>query len=434
MKRSGRWQKSRLCLCWSWQGDSSWLHAFPEEHRLLYLHFCSETDLHGNDRCCWISADCATPCRRSWEHCHPQLLNPKLGSACGKLTQCSSLRRFVLSAASCPVVMSFVSSRLNSRCWLRSRTPSRLASPGLWALPVLVAPLLLPTLVHPRLPLSMQRPQRLRWCLRPVTRWQPLCCALRLSGLHPLGPALAPVLLRPCPNVHRVHRVAVPALPLACVDRLLSRSRDWLRTWPPRVAHRSRLPSCAFPASLALSTLPQSGRSHLSTPLDPLHPLLRSPRPLVSRSLRLTPTTYGTHSSTHTASPHLLVAPRPPSPSRPKPLELVGLLATSVVVSAKPPSAPCGGTFDLFPLLFCALLPGAASLVGSFWARAHFRGSCGCVGPCGPLLRLLSSTWALSSVVGAGSGVANSSASLKIWRTKVPRMCGWYANVWYEHY
>ena len=69
------------------QGGSSWLHAFPEEHRLLYLHCCSVTDLHGNVRCCWISADCATPCRRSWEQCHPQLLNLKLGSACGKLTQ-----------------------------------------------------------------------------------------------------------------------------------------------------------------------------------------------------------------------------------------------------------------------------------------------------------------------------------------------------------
>ena len=124
--------------------------------------------------------------------------------------------------------------------------------------------------------------------------------------------------------------------------------------------------------------------------------------------------TNGTHSSTHTASPHLLVAPRPPSPSRPKPLQLVGVLATSVVVvSAKPPSAPCGGTFELLPLLFRALLPGAASLVGSFWTRAYFRGSCRIVGPCGLLLRLLSSTRALSSVVGAGSGVANSSASLK---------------------
>ena len=137
------------------------------------------------------------------------------------------------------------------------------------------------------------------------------------------------------------------------------------------------------------------------------------------RSLRPTPTTNGTHSLTHTASPNLLVAPRPPSPSRPTPLGLVGVLATSVVVvSAKPPSAPCGGTFDLFPLLFCALLPGAASLfVGSSWARAHFRGSCGSVGRCGSLLRLLSSTWALSSVVDVGSGVANSSASLKMWRS-----------------
>ena len=134
------------------------------------------------------------------------------------------------------VVMSCVSLRLNSRCWLRSRTPSRLASPGLWALLVLVAPLLLPMLVHPQLPLLPQRPQPLRWCLRPVTRWQPPCCAPRLSGLHPLEPALAHVLLRRCPNVHRV---AVPASPLACVDRLLSLSRDWLRAWPPRVAHKA---------------------------------------------------------------------------------------------------------------------------------------------------------------------------------------------------
>ena len=67
-----------------------------------------------------------------------------------------------------------------------------------------------------------------------------------------LRAALAPVLLRHCPNVHRV---AVPASPLACVDRLLSRSRDWSRAWPPRVAHRSRLLSCAFDASLALFRL-----------------------------------------------------------------------------------------------------------------------------------------------------------------------------------
>ena len=115
-----------------------------------------------------------------------------------------------------------------------------------------------------------------RWCLRPVTRWQPPYCAPRLSGLHPLAPALAHVLLRRCPNVHRV---AVPASPLACVDRLLSLSRDWLRAWPPRVAHRSRLLSCAFPASHALSTLLQSALSHLSTPLGlcTLRPGLRGP-------------------------------------------------------------------------------------------------------------------------------------------------------------
>ena len=106
--------------------------------------------------------------------------------------------------------------------------------------------------------------QRLRWCPRPATRSQRLCCAQRLSRPLPLGLALAPVPLRRCPNVHRV---AVPAPPLACVVRLLSRSRDWSRAWPPSVAHQSRLPSCAFPASLALSTLLQSARSHLSTPL-----------------------------------------------------------------------------------------------------------------------------------------------------------------------
>ena len=50
MKESGRWQRSRLCVHWSWQGDSDWLHAFPEEHHLLCLHFYSETDLHGNVR------------------------------------------------------------------------------------------------------------------------------------------------------------------------------------------------------------------------------------------------------------------------------------------------------------------------------------------------------------------------------------------------
>ena len=210
-------------------------------------------------------------------------------------------------SASCLVAMSCVSLQLNSRCRPRFRTPSRSASPGSWAPLVLVAPLLLPMLAHPQL---LQPPQRLRWCPRPAKRWRPLCCALRLSGLPPLGLALAPVPLRRCPNVLHVHRVAAPAPPLACVVRLLSRSRDWSRAWPPSVAHQSRLPSCAFPASLALSTLLQ-------------HPQPRPPRRHVLRRLRPTPMMTGTLSSTHTASPRLL-APRPPSPSRLTPLELVG--------------------------------------------------------------------------------------------------------------
>ena len=95
-------------------------------------------------------------------------------------------------SASCPVAMSCASLQLNSRCWLRLRTPSRSASPGLWAPLVLVAPLVLPTLAHPQFP---QRPQRLRWCLRLATRLQRPCCAPRLSRLLPLGLALAPA---PC--------------------------------------------------------------------------------------------------------------------------------------------------------------------------------------------------------------------------------------------
>ena len=80
-----------------------------------------------------------------------------------------------------------------------------------------------------------------------------------------------------------------------------------------------------------------------------------------------TPMMTGTLSSTNTASPRLLVAPRPPSPSRPTPLELVGVLATSVAVaSAKPPSAPCGGKFDVLSPAWRRWL-----WVWS-WTRAHF--------------------------------------------------------------
>ena len=88
--------------------------------------------------------------------------------------------------------MSCVSLRLNSRCWLRSRTPSRLASPGLWALLVLVAPLLLPMLVHPQLPLLTQRPQRLR-CAFAQSRGGSFSAALRVSqGCIPSDPHSLP--------------------------------------------------------------------------------------------------------------------------------------------------------------------------------------------------------------------------------------------------
>ena len=110
------------------------------------------------------------------------------------------------------------------------------------------------------------------------------------------------------------------------------------------------------------------------------------------------------------------------------PLELVGVLATSVAVgSAKPPSAPCGGTVDVFP---------SAASRASVW-----RGFAGgfALGTC-MLSRVTSNCWslrsspaapgfgALSGVVGAGFGVAISSASLETWRsptsaTPLPGYC-----------
>ena len=101
-----------------------------------------------------------------------------------------------------------------------------------------------------------QRPQRLLQRPRPVVRWRPLCCAPRLFG-HPLpGRALALALLRRCPNVLHGHRVAAPVLLPVCVALMPSRSRDWSRAWPPRLAHHSRLTSCASHALLALFVLP----------------------------------------------------------------------------------------------------------------------------------------------------------------------------------
>ena len=248
--------------------------------------------------------------------------------------------------------MSCASLQLNSRCWLRLRTPSRLASRGLWAPQDLVA-------LQPPLKLALRLllwpPQRPR-CRRPVIRLLRPCCARQPSRLPPLGLAPAPGLQRRCPSVHRVHRVAAPAPLLACVERSLWRPRDWSRAWLPSVAHQSLLPSCASPASLALSTPPQLAHRHLQKSPRPLHPRRRPPSPPVLRRPRPTPMTTGTLSSTLTASPRLWVAPRPPKPSRPTPLVLVGGLATSVAVAnARLPSAPCGGKFDR------TLLPSACS-------------------------------------------------------------------------
>ena len=328
-----------------------------------------------------------------------------------------SLWRIVLSASSCPAVMSFASSRPSFQCWPRSRTPSQWASPESWAPPVqVVAPFLL-TLARLWLLQLRQRPQYLQQCPRPVMRWRPLCCAPRLSGPPLLGRAHVLALLRRCQNVLHGHRVAAPVLPLACAVQLLLRSRDWSRAWPPRVAHRSRLPSCASHASLALSTLPQLVRSLPPTFLDPLHPALRPPRPLVPRSPRPTPMTNGTHSLTHTASPHLLVAPRPPSPSRLTPLELVGVLATSVAASAQSRQAlHVEGYLVCSFCRFVCFLFGVATLVGSLWARACFRGSCRFAGPCSlPLWHL--GLRVLRGVTGAGPGLAFRSTSLKTLRS-----------------
>ena len=59
------------------------------------------------------------------------------------------------------------------------------------------------------------------------------------------------------------------------------------------------------------------------------------------------------------------VALRPPSPSRPTPLELVGAPATSAAaVCARPPSALCGGRSDVLSPVLCALSAGVASSCG----------------------------------------------------------------------
>ena len=97
--------------------------------------------------------------------------------------------------------MSFVSSRPNSQCWPRSRTPSLWASPVSWGLPVQVAVLLLQPQARLWLLQLRQLPQCLLQRPRPVVRWRPLCCAPRHSGPPLPGRALALAHLRLCRNV-----------------------------------------------------------------------------------------------------------------------------------------------------------------------------------------------------------------------------------------
>ena len=112
----------------------------------------------------------------------------------------------------CPAVMRFVSLRLNSPCWLHSRTPSLWASPVSWGQPVLVAVLLLQFPAHLWFLQLRQHPQRLLRRPRPVMRWRPLCCAPRHSGPLLLGRALALAHLRLCRNALHGHHVAAPCV------------------------------------------------------------------------------------------------------------------------------------------------------------------------------------------------------------------------------
>ena len=270
---------------------------------------------------------------------------------------------FVLSVVSCPALMRFASLRPNFPCWPNLRTPSLWASPVSLDQPVLVAGQLLLFRAHFWPPQFRQHPQRLVRRPRPVVRWRPLCCVPRHTGPPLPERALALAHLRLCRNALHGRHVAVPVLLLAYVALLPSRSRDWLRAWPPSVAHQSRLPNCASHVLLVPSTLLRQNLSHPPLPLGPPLPQLLLLRPLVSRSLRPTLTTNGTRSLTHMVS----LAPRLPLPSRLPPLELVGVLATSVADdSARLPSAPCGEIFNTLSSVFCLFSAGVASLAAGF--------------------------------------------------------------------
>ena len=166
-------------------------------------------------------------------------------------------------------------------------------------------------------PLPPQRPR-----LRPP-RPSGSCPAMRLQRprraqlsprLPPPGPA--PGLALPCRS-RSVLRGAAPAPSLSRVAPSPSLSGDWSRAWPSRAAHQS-LPRAPAAAS---GTPRPSGEAS-----EALHQpkALRLPALLTSRP---TLTANGMPSSTHTASLRLPLSLQPPSPSRPTPLELVGVLA-----------------------------------------------------------------------------------------------------------
>ena len=181
------------------------------------------------------------------------------------------------------------------------------------------------------------------------------------SSSHPGHGHLAPAWgLSSCASLPAVSRVPFLCFPGASWSSSPSLSRDWSRAWPSRGAHQSLLLSCASPASPALSTLLQSPRCP-----GLLHPQPRPPRLPALQRLRPTPMMTGTLSSMHMVSPRLPVALRPPSPSRPTPLELVAPATSAVAACARPPSALCGGRSDVLSPVLCALSAGVASSCGS---------------------------------------------------------------------
>ena len=227
-----------------------------------------------------------------------------------------------------------------------SRSPSRLASPGLWAAPAPTVPLFLPLPLHLSRRLR-QRPQR-HGEGGPVRLMQRPSC-----GLQELAPVLA--LLRRCRSELRG---AAPALPPSLlVAPSPSLSRDWSRAWPSQAAHQSLQLSSHAPrrrlrALLVLPTL-------FLAPLHVRLGLLWFPSQLLSPTLTAT----GTPSLTPTASPRLPRLLQPPSPSRLLPLVLVGVLATSAAVAcARPLSAPCGAKSE-------RLLRSPLVLSSGFWQQ-----------------------------------------------------------------